>query len=439
MSEYNVQMVTPGENMTPVSVPQNCSNCSQTPELNINKVVALGLILGIFILFGVLGNILVILSVVCHRHLRTVTHFLIVNLAVADLMLSSTVLPFSATLEILGYWVFGRTFCSIWAAMDVLCCTASIMSLCMISVDRYIGVSYPLRYPTIVTKRRGLLALVCMWVFSITISIGPVFGWKKDTPENDTTCGITEEPAYVIFSAVCSFYLPLTVILVMYCRVFSVARRETRSLKEGHKTEGVMLRIHRGNAAASEKQEATGTLTYFTLRLAKFSRQKKAAKTLGIVVGCFVLCWLPFFVVMPIGAIFPDHKPSETVFKITFWLGYFNSCINPMIYPCSSQEFKKAFQNVLRICCCICKPPLLQATTQGQIELNEPEGPWQQGPPSFFRGLGGRGRGRARQCKEPAQKMLLHQRGHTHPESRPIKATRSRHQANQEDPPALPV
>jgi adrenergic receptor alpha-1A len=51
------------------------------------------------------------------------------------------------------------------------------------------------------------------------------------------------------------------------------------------------------------------------------------------------------------GSFFPNFKPPETVFKIVFWLGYLNSCINPIIYPCSSQEFKKAFQNVLRIQC----------------------------------------------------------------------------------------
>lgn len=48
---------------------------------------------------------------------------------------------------------------------------------------------------------------------------------------------------------------------------------------------------------------------------------------------------------------FPSHRPSDTVFKITFWLGYFNSCLNPIIYTCFSQEFKKAFQNVLKGCC----------------------------------------------------------------------------------------
>ncbi|XP_049907263.1 adrenoceptor alpha 1Aa isoform X1 [Epinephelus moara] len=358
-------MVPVLDNMTPAPLTQNCSNCTQVlvPELNVVKAVVLGLVLGVFIVFGIVGNILVILSVVCHRHLRTVTHYFIVNLAVADLLLSSTVLPFSAIFEIVDRWVFGRAFCNVWAAVDVLCCTASIMSLCVISVDRYIGVSYPLRYPTIVTKRRALLAVMLLWVLSIIISIGPLFGWKEPAPEDESICKITEEPGYAIFSAVGSFYLPLAIILAMYCRVYVVAHRESRGLREGHKTEKsdserVILRIHRGNTTVSE-DEALRNRTHFALRLLKFSREKKAAKTLGIVVGCFVLCWLPFFLALPIGeycvhlkcSIFPAYRPSDTVFKITFWLGYFNSCINPIIYPCSNQEFKKAFQSLLGVHC----------------------------------------------------------------------------------------
>ncbi|XP_051924711.1 adrenoceptor alpha 1Aa [Hippocampus zosterae] len=343
--------------MTPAPLTQNCSNCSQvlTPELNVVKAVILGLVLGVFIVFGVVGNILVILSVVCHRHLRTVTHYFIVNLAVADLLLSSTVLPFSAIFEILDRWVFGRVFCNVWAAVDVLCCTASIMSLCVISVDRYIGVSYPLRHPAIMTKRRALLAVMLLWVLSVIISIGPLFGWKEPAPDDESICKITEEPAYAIFSAVGSFYLPLAIILAMYCRVYVVAHKESQGLREGHKTEKsdsefVILRIHRGNTTASD-DEALRSRTHFALRLLKFSREKKAAKTLGIVVGCFVLCWLPFFLVLPISSIFPAYRPPDTVFKITFWLGYFNSCINPIIYPCSNQEFKKAFQSLMGAHC----------------------------------------------------------------------------------------
>uniref|UniRef100_A0A670JG11 Alpha-1A adrenergic receptor n=1 Tax=Podarcis muralis TaxID=64176 RepID=A0A670JG11_PODMU len=285
----------------------DCFNCTQpVEEVNISKAILLGVILGGLIVFGVLGNILVILSVACHKHLQSVTHYYIINLAVADLLLTSTVLPFSAIFEILGYWVFGRIFCNIWAAVDVLCCTASIMSLCVISIDRYIGVSYPLRYPAIVTEKRGLLALVCVWVLSLVISVGPLFGWKQPAPEDETICQINTDPGYVLFSALGSFYLPLIIILAMYCQVYVVAKRESKGLSCGLKTEKshseeVTLRIHRKTTTETTgSTPSTKHKSNFSVRLLKFSREKKAAKSLGIVVGCFILCWLPFFIIMPI-------------------------------------------------------------------------------------------------------------------------------------------
>ncbi|XP_044000389.1 alpha-1A adrenergic receptor [Gambusia affinis] len=354
--------MVPTEN-TSVSSPEDfCPNCSSSAqaEVHVAKAVALGAVLVVFLLFGVLGNILVILSVLLHHQWRSVTHYFIANLAAADLLLSSAVLPFSAASEALGRWVFGRPFCNVWAALDVLCCTASILSLCVISIDRYLAVSYPLRYPAIATGRRGLTAVAALWGVSAAISVGPLFGWKEPDPEDETECRITQEPGYALFSALGSFYIPLAIILAMYCQVYTVARRETKSIREstmGQEVEmgGVTLRMHRGNAAAQagkhEDGEEAGThkRPSFPLpKLLRFSREEKAARTLGIVVGCFILCWLPFFLVLPIGSIFPSYKPPETIFKITFWLGYLNSCINPIIYPCFSQEFKKAYHNMLR-------------------------------------------------------------------------------------------
>ncbi|EDL80245.1 adrenergic receptor, alpha 1d [Rattus norvegicus] len=325
--------------------------------------VGVGVFLAAFILTAVAGNLLVILSVACNRHLQTVTNYFIVNLAVADLLLSAAVLPFSATMEVLGFWAFGRTFCDVWAAVDVLCCTASILSLCTISVDRYVGVRHSLKYPAIMTERKAAAILALLWAVALVVSVGPLLGWKEPVPPDERFCGITEEVGYAIFSSVCSFYLPMAVIVVMYCRVYVVARSTTRSLEAGIKREPgkaseVVLRIHCRGAATSAKgypgtQSSKGhTLrSSLSVRLLKFSREKKAAKTLAIVVGVFVLCWFPFFFVLPLGSLFPQLKPSEGVFKVIFWLGYFNSCVNPLIYPCSSREFKRAFLRLLRCQC----------------------------------------------------------------------------------------
>ncbi|CAL9700188.1 unnamed protein product [Knipowitschia caucasica] len=287
----------------------NATRLTCAPLTLESRAIGVGVFLSIFILFAIAGNILVILSVLCNRHLQTVTNFFIVNLAIADLLLSTVVLPLSASLEVLGCWVFGRVFCNIWAAVDVLCCTASILSLCIISIDRYIGVKHCLKYPSIMTERKAVVILALVWVLSSVISVCPLLGWKEPQPIDEGVCRITEEPGYALFSSLFSFYLPLVVILFMYFRVYVVARRTTRSLEEGikrerNKTMEVVLRIHcRSGLEESSSRRHTnnpfrGSLS---LRLMKFSREKKAAKTLAIVVGMFIMCWLPFFFVLPMG------------------------------------------------------------------------------------------------------------------------------------------
>ncbi|XP_047661276.1 alpha-1A adrenergic receptor isoform X2 [Tachysurus fulvidraco] len=292
----------------------NSSNSSSAPgpgsaHFSLSRALPVGMVLGAFIVFAIVGNILVILSVVCNRHLRIPTNYFIINLAIADLLLGTTVLPVSATLEILNYWVFGRIFCDIWAAVDVLCCTASIMSLCVISIDRYIGVRYPLQYPSIVTEKRALLAMLGVWVLALIISIGPLLGWKEPPSEDETVCPITEEPFYALFSSLGSFYIPLAVILAMYCRVYIVAKRTTKNLeagvmKERNDSSELTLRVHYRGSHIHDDCSSTGKgqmRSSLTVKLLKFSREKKAAKTLGVVVGMFILCWLPFFLVLPIG------------------------------------------------------------------------------------------------------------------------------------------
>ncbi|KAM4620732.1 alpha-1A adrenergic receptor-like [Polymixia lowei] len=364
------QATTPASNssnLTAVTAGTNHTDTNHTTPLDLSRAVPVGMVLGSFIMFAIVGNIMVILSVVCNRHLRIPTNYFIINLAIADLLLGTTVLPVSATLEVLDYWVFGRIFCDIWAAVDVLCCTASIMSLCVISIDRYIGVRYPLQYPMIVTEKRALLAMLGVWILAIVISIGPLLGWKQPPSQDDTVCPITEEPFYALFSSLGSFYIPLAVILAMYCQVYIVAKRTTKNLEAGMMKERqedsneLTLRIHcknqqlqelcasgRGSGGSKGGGGGTASRSTLTVKLLKFSREKKAAKTLGVVVGMFILCWLPFFLALPIGSFNANLRPPETFFKVIFWLGYFNSCLNPIIYPCYSREFKQAFIRILR-------------------------------------------------------------------------------------------
>lgn len=299
------------------------------------EMVLKGTVLATIILLTIFGNLLVLLAVGFTSNLRSTTNIFIVNLAVADLLLGLSVLPFSAFLELNNkQWIFGQTFCNIWAAVDVLCCTASIISLCVISVDRYVGVTRPLAYSNIVTHSRAVIACFAVWVISMAISIGPLFGWKDPPPENPYICEVTKQLGYVLFSVTFSFYLPSIIIFLVYFRIYKAAVKQTKFLETGVKvvksaghetTKELTLRVHAGahhvlsaaarNGTYGDKTSIKMTVANLQGRLAKFKRQKKAAKTLGIVVGVFILCWFPFFFILPLGKLY--NKFSLNILEYT--------------------------------------------------------------------------------------------------------------------------
>jgi len=336
VSTYDCSIMTSPDND---SLTINDSDSQHFTVGELASIITVGVILGSICLATVVGNALVLVAIVSNGHLRGTTHYFMANLAVADLLLGIAVLPFSATLETINRWVFGETFCDVWAALDVLCCTASILSLCVISVDRYIGVTRPLQHSAIVTERRTGCIIVAVWLLSLAISVAPLFGWKEPRePGSDPgICNVTKQTGYVLFSVAGSFYIPLFVILIVYYRVYREAVRQSRFLATGIKTTDsdytgssaeITLRVHtgrikaaaaggsgtnsrKGSVAASDAEHHRPTHLRITVagKVAKFKREKKAAKTLGIVVGVFVLCWFPFFFVLPLG-----KKPS---FKFT--------------------------------------------------------------------------------------------------------------------------
>lgn len=278
-------------------------------ELSLPYAIATGTVLFSILFMTVFGNLLVLLSVAIYKNLRHTTNYFIVNLACADLLLGLSVLPFSAMLDILGYWPFGPTLCIFWTSVDVLWCTGSIITLCVISVDRYIGITRPLQHGIIMSERRACWIISLVWIVSLAISIGPVFGWRHDRKlASAQNCHVNREPAYVLFSVTGSFYIPLFIIVFVYSRIFKTVNEHSKNLQKGEttmswgksSTKKVKLRIHTGRSSCNTILNGNSKQN-MSERLIKFSRQKKAAKTLGIVVGVFLLCWFPFFLVLPLG------------------------------------------------------------------------------------------------------------------------------------------
>ncbi|UYV73653.1 GPRDOP2 [Cordylochernes scorpioides] len=353
-------------------------NASQdVPTLHV-EYPALACLLALFCVVTVGGNVLVMAAVAREPYLRTVTNYFVASLATADCIVGALVMPFCAVLEVMDkFWPFGQDWCDIWHSLDVLASTASILNLCVISLDRYWAITDPMTYPSKMTPRKAAILIVAIWVCSALISFPAISWWRAVTsgPPVPYQCLFTDDVGYLVFSSVISFYGPLSVMVFNYWRIYRAAVHQTQSLKSGTKKvmeqngdhcTSLTLRIHRGGRGTlkgscahhdpGEQQDDLIDLTRhhskpFSLsrKLSKMAKERKAAKTLGIVMGVFILCWLPFFVVNVLVGICGDTflADSELVISVVTWLGWINSGMNPMIYACWSRDFRRAFYKLL--------------------------------------------------------------------------------------------
>ncbi|XP_032809514.2 5-hydroxytryptamine receptor 1A-like [Petromyzon marinus] len=426
-------------------------------EVSLSYQVLTSMCLGALILFSIVGNSCVIAAIVLERSLQNVANYLIGSLAVTDLMVSVLVLPMAALYQVLGRWTLGQVVCDIFIALDVLCCTSSILHLCAIALDRYWAITNPIDYVNKRTPRRAVIMISLTWLVGFSISIPPMLGWRTPADRADpNACKISQDHGYTIYSTFGAFYIPLILMLVLYGRIFKAARfRIRKNAKNREKrvcdasvalNEEMMHRRLNGAAAAAGgvdgagagaggsamngkqqqqhhqqqqqqhssrrdssesrppfccngavrsyedetpvqvmeapggghctlhllpnnvNQEATrlgegaergggggGERATDSRRKTALARERKTVKTLGIIMGTFIFCWLPFFIVALISPFCGErcrHSPPG-VFAVINWLGYSNSLLNPIIYAYFNKDFQNAFKKIVR--CRFCR------------------------------------------------------------------------------------
>jgi hypothetical protein len=180
----------------------------------------------------VCGNLLVVLTVHNDHKLRSQRqNWLIVSLAVADLLVGLLVMPLTMTYEIIGIWVLGDILCELYLALDVLFVTASILHICVISLDRYWSVTQPLTYPSKRTTTRISIMIGVAWLVSLLICLPPLLGWRPNREPGK--CTVSSEVGYVIYSSCGSFYIPVLILIIVYARIYSITKHHSRQRLKG--------------------------------------------------------------------------------------------------------------------------------------------------------------------------------------------------------------
>ncbi|XP_028648559.2 5-hydroxytryptamine receptor 7-like [Erpetoichthys calabaricus] len=333
----------------------------QLLDFGLAEKVIIGAMLTLITVVTVMGNTLVVIAVSVVKKLRQPSNYLLVSLAVADLSVAVAVMPFVIVTDLTGgMWLFGEVFCNIFIAMDVMCCTASIMTLCVISVDRYLGITRPLTYPARQNGQLMAKMILGVWLVSASITLPPFFGWAQNV-NTEGLCLISQDFGYTIYSTGVAFYIPMLVMLVMYYKIFKAARKSAAKHRfsgfprqkdlETVANDGLKMQRLKPPGMAEECAALSRFLGRERKNISIFKREQKAATTLGVIVGVFTICWLPFFILSTARPFICGIECSCIPIwleRTLLWFGYTNSLMNPFIYAFFNRDLRSTYKDLLR-------------------------------------------------------------------------------------------
>ncbi|XP_073329905.1 trace amine-associated receptor 13c-like [Pagrus major] len=266
-------------------------------------------------------NLLVIISISYFKQLHTPTNLLLLSLAVSDFFVG--LFMFIQIVLVDGCWFLGDLMCTLYQYVAYIISSASVGTMVLISVDRYVAICHPLHYYSEITQKRVQVCVCLCWICSVIFQSLILKDIMKE-PGRYHSC-IGECIFFINYIAgladlTFSFIVPITVIVVLYMRVFVVAVSQARA-----------MRSH--IAAVTQSGKVT----------AKKS-EMKAARTLGVVVVLFLICLCPYYCVALTGQ---DNLLNASSAAFVFWLYDFNSCLNPVVYAFCYPWFRKSIKLIV--------------------------------------------------------------------------------------------
>ncbi|KAM6955000.1 trace amine-associated receptor 13c-like [Lycodopsis pacificus] len=300
------------------------SSCRKTMRPHSVSILTYILLSSISLLTVTL-NLLVIISISHFKQLHTPTNLLLLSLAVSDFFVGF--LMFFQIVLIDGCWFLGDLMCILYYVLDFIITFASIETMVLISVDRYVAICDPLHYPNKVTQKRVKICVCLCWICSAFLQTLLL----KDNLEQPGRYNSCFGECVIVINYIAgladiflSFIGPVTVIIVLYMKVFVVAVSHARAMRS---------------------HTAAFTLKCSVSVTAKKS-ELKAARALGVVIFFFLVCLCPYFCVSLTGQ---DTLFNASTATFVTCLFYFNSCLNPVIYAFFYPWFRKSIKLIVTL------------------------------------------------------------------------------------------
>lgn len=304
------------------------------------------IILALFMaFFGVVGNGMVFFLICSRRRLQVVGNYFVASLAAADLLVG---------LFLPSFFIV----CNVWSACDIvtynmffnLFTLVSIASLFVMTVDRYISIIFPFRYPSHATTTRIFAAITASWVLPALFSFSPLF-WMFSSSEYVKT---TAKKVHAFIVITTFEVVPTVVMPTMYAHIFRTARRHARQV-EAHKTQ---LEYNSTHSEVPKRTVNLVNLEMLTTTGKKMSSASQAPASagerkpdgssiavLGSVIGLFVLCW-SFDTVISFCNKLELCVTNDHLFRVADLMIFLNSAINPLVYALLKKDIKKELRSL---------------------------------------------------------------------------------------------